>query len=113
MAKGRKRCRGLRHGRRKRKEGRERKKEKGNTVEAARTHLLSFLIPRKRQHWEQTSHWLDLKGERKEGTQKKKKGKEKIEMKCYFKENMTHLFVWIKECLPKSLYLTIFEETQF
>ena len=44
---------------------------------AARIHLLSFLILRKRQHWEQTSHWLDLKGERKEGTQKKKKtGKE-------------------------------------
>ena len=33
MAKGRKRCRGLRHGRRKRKEDRERKKEKGNTME--------------------------------------------------------------------------------
>ena len=54
--------------------GKERKK-KGNTLEAARTHLLNFLIPRKRQHWEQTSHWLDLKGERKEGTQKKKREK--------------------------------------
>ena len=93
--------------------GRERKKEKGNTVEAARTHLLSFLIPRKRQHWEQTSHWLDLKGERKERTQKKKNGKRKIEMKRYFKGNMAHLFIWIKVCLPKSLYLTMFEETQF
>ena len=77
MAKGRKRCRGLRHGRRKRKEGRERKKEKGNTVETAPTHLLSFLIPRRRQHWERTSHWLDLKGERKEETQKKKGGEKK------------------------------------
>ena len=77
MAKGRERCRGLRHGRRKRKEGRERKKEKGNIVETIRTHLLSFLIPRRRQHWEQTSHWLDLKGERKEETQKKKNGEKK------------------------------------
>ena len=52
-------------------------------MEAARTHLLSFLIPRKRQQREQTSHWLDLKGERKEETQKKKK--KKIEIKRYFK----------------------------
>ena len=85
MAKGRKRCRGLRHGRRKRKEARERKKEKGNTVEAARTHLLSFLIPRKRQHWEQTSHWFYLKVQRKEVTQKtknkKKQKKKKLEKK--------------------------------
>ena len=84
MAKRKKRCRGLRHGRRKRKEGRERKKEKGNTVETARTHLLSFLILRRKQHWEQASHWLDLKGERKEETQKKNE-KRKIEMKRYFK----------------------------
>ena len=55
------------------------------------THLLNFLIPRKRQHWEQTSHWLELKGERKEETQKKggrgeKRGtKKEIEMKDYFK----------------------------
>ena len=63
----------------KKREGRrEGKKGKGNTVGAARTHLLSFLILKKRQHWEQTSHWLDLKGERKEGTPKKKKnGKRK------------------------------------
>ena len=47
---------------------RERKEEKGNTVGTIYTHLLNFLIPRKRQHWEQTSHWLDLKGERKEET---------------------------------------------
>ena len=58
--------------------GKERKK-KGNTLEAARTHLLNFLIRRKRQHWEQTSHWLDLKGERKEGTQKKGEKKNRDE----------------------------------
>ena len=60
-------------------EGKERK-EKGNTVGATRTHLLNFLILRKRQHWEQTSHWFDLKGERKGGTQKKKKLEKKIEI---------------------------------
>ena len=58
---------------------REGKKGKGNTMGAARTHLLSFLILKKRQHWEQTFHRFDLKGERKEGTQKKKLEK-KIEM---------------------------------
>ena len=82
MAKGRKRCRGLRHFFFLKREGRrEGKKGKRNTVGAARTHLLSFLILKKRQHCEQTSHWFDLKGERKEGTQKKKKKLEKkIEM---------------------------------
>ena len=54
--------------------GKERKK-KGNTVGTIYTHPLNFLIPKKRQHWEQTSHWLDLKGERKEETQKKKGGR--------------------------------------
>ena len=58
---------------------RERKKEKGNTVGTTYTYLLSFLIPRRRQHWEQTSHWLDLKGERKEDTQKKKKERNRDE----------------------------------
>ena len=78
---------------------------------APRTHLLSFLILRKRQYWKQTSHWLDLKGERKEGTQKKKNGKENRDV-TLFQGNMAHLFVWIKECLVKHLYLTMFEETQ-
>ena len=31
-------------------------KEKENTMGAARTHLLSFLILKKRQHWERISH---------------------------------------------------------
>ena len=75
MAKGRKRCRGLRHGRRKRKGCRERKEEKGNTMGTIYTHLLNFLMLRRRQHWEQTSHWLDLKGERKEEIQKKRGGR--------------------------------------
>ena len=58
----------------KKREGRmEEKKGKGNTVGVARTHLLSFLILKKRQHWEQISHWFDLRGEGKGGTQKKKK----------------------------------------
>ena len=57
----------------KKREGRrEGKKRKGNTMGAACTHLLSFLILKKRQHWEWISHWFDLKGERKGGTQKKK-----------------------------------------
>ena len=89
-------------------EGKERK-EKGNTVGATCTHLLNFLILRKRQHWEQTSHWFDLKGERKEETQKT--GKENRDV-MLFQRNVAHLFVWIKECLPKCLYLTMFEETQ-
>ena len=59
---------------------REEKKSKGNTMGAARTHLLSFLILKKRQHWKRISHWFDLKGERKGGTQKKKK-KKKLEKK--------------------------------
>ena len=89
---------------------REGKKGKGNTVEATRTHLLNFLILRKRQHWEQTFHWLDLKGERKEGT-KKKSGKENRDV-TLFQGNMAHPFVWIKECPPNHLYLTMIEETQ-
>ena len=51
---------------------------KGNTMGAACTHLLSFLILKKRQHWEWISHWFDLKGEEKGGT--KKKLEKKIEM---------------------------------
>ena len=57
---------GEREGRKEKKKGR-----KGNTMGAACTHLLSFLILKKRQHWEQISHWFDLKGKRKGGTQKK------------------------------------------
>ena len=67
----------------KRREGRrEGNKGKENTMGAAHTHLLSFLILKKRQHWERISHWFDLKGERKGGTQKKKKKKleKKIEI---------------------------------
>ena len=61
--------------------GKERKK-KGNTVGTIYTHPLNFLIPKKRQHWEKTSHWLYLKGERKEETQKKKgEGEKKGEQK--------------------------------
>jgi len=41
-------------------------------VEVACTHLLNFLILKKKQHWEQISHWFDLKGKGKAGTQKKK-----------------------------------------
>ena len=51
------------------------RKEKRNTIGAARTHLLSFLILKKRQHWERISHWFDLKGEGKRGTQKNWKRK--------------------------------------
>ena len=104
MAKGRKRCRGLRHGRRKRKEGRERKKEKGNTVGTIYTHLPSFLIPRRRQHWEQTSYWLDLKGERKEETQKNEEQRE-IEMKHYFKGKYGSP-VCLDKCVSPKVSLT-------
>ena len=83
---------------------------KGNTMGAACTHLLSFLILKKRQHWERISHWFDLKGKRKGGTQKKT-GKENKDI-TLFQGNKIHLSVWIKECLPKRLYLTRFEETQ-
>ena len=44
---------------------------KGNTMGVACTHLLSFLILKKRQHWERISHWFDLKGKGKGGTQEK------------------------------------------
>lgn len=37
------------------------KEKKRNTMGAACTHLLSSLILKKRQHWEQISHWFDLK----------------------------------------------------
>ena len=47
------------------------KGRKGNTVEVACTHLLNFLILKKRQHWERISHWFDLKGKGKGGTQEK------------------------------------------
>ena len=76
---------------------------------AACTHLLSFLILKKRQHWERISHWFDLKGKRKGGTQKKKKLEKKVTL---FQGIKVYLFVWIKECLPKHLYLTRIEETQ-
>ena len=77
---------------------------------AVRTHLLSFLILKKRQHWERISHWFNLKGKRKGGTQKKT-GKENKDI-TLFQGNKAYLFVWIKECLPKRLYLTRIEETQ-
>ena len=73
-------------------------KEKENTMGASRTHLLNFLILKKRQHWEWISHWFDLKRRRKKRNSKKKKktGKKKyiyIEMQCYFKETrLTCLF---------------------
>ena len=89
---------------------REEKRRKGNTMGAARTHLLSFLILKKRQHWERISHWFDLKREEKGGT-KKKTRKENRDV-TLFQGNKAYLFVWIKECLPKRLYLTRFEETQ-
>ena len=57
---------------------REGNKGKGNTMRAARTHFLTFLILKKRQHWERISHWFDLKGEGKGGAQKKLE--KKIEM---------------------------------
>ena len=90
----------------KKKEGRG--KEKGKHDGTACTHLLSSLILKKRQHWERVSHWFDLKG--KEGTQEKLGKKEKHNV--ISKENKVYLFVWIKECLPKHLYLTRTEETQ-
>ena len=37
------------------------------------TYLQNLLIPKKRQRWEQISHWFDLQGEREEGNSKKKK----------------------------------------
>jgi len=70
VAKRRDRCRGLRH-------KKKRKEEKGNTMGVACTHLLSFLILKKRQHWDQISHWFDLKG--KGGTQEKKNLEKKEE----------------------------------
>ena len=64
MAKGRNRCRGLRHKKEEKEKGEGKEiKEKENTMGEARTHLLSFLILKKRQHWERISHWFDLKGE--------------------------------------------------
>ena len=69
------------------------------------THLLSFLIPRRRQHWEQTTHWLDLKVEREEETQKKKKGEQReIEMKHYFKGKYGSL-VYLDKCVPLKVSL--------
>ena len=47
------------------------KGRKGNTVGVACTHLLNFLILKKKQHWERISHWFDLKGKGKGGTQEK------------------------------------------
>ena len=62
----------------KKREGRrEGHKGKGNTMGATRTHLLSFLILKKRQHWERISHWFDLKRRRKKRNSKKKKKTEK------------------------------------
>ena len=67
---------------------RKKKESKENTIGTIYTHLQNPLISKKRQHWEQTSHWLNLKGERKEGTKKgkgRKGGQKRNRVKHYYK----------------------------
>ena len=83
--------------------GKERKK-KGNKVGTIHTNLLSFQILSRRQHWEQTSHWLNLKGERKEETKKKKGEQIEIETKHYFKGKYGSP-ICLDKCVPLKVSL--------
>ena len=78
------------------------------------THLQNPLIPKKMQCWEQTLHWLDLKRERKERTQKGgKKGRgggrqKRNRVKHYDKEKQGSPICLDRDAPPKVSVLNTF-----